>query len=65
MRDMNPLARLKITWSYLHMMPFHVACCISEKAIHDETLRVDAFDQRKRRLYDQKMTKSTVTLQNF
>lgn len=28
------------------MMTLHVTCCISEEAVHDEALRVDAVDQR-------------------
>lgn len=29
------------------MMALHVVCRISEEAIHDEALRIDAVDQRK------------------
>jgi len=38
------------TRAYLNVMALHVVCCISEETIHHEALRVNAVDQRIRRL---------------
>lgn len=46
-RDIWGAGQEKQAHTHLDVMALHVACGISEEAIHDEALRIDAVDQGK------------------